>query len=129
MPPAPRLLLAGVGLVILLFTLTWWFTPAGGIVPWGMQVLPLLAILPGLRHQQRRARQWLGFLLLFDLLAGIVQAFSPITILRILGILTTVLALGLFMLVVLTMKSSAKAQPEADQKAEPKPDTKEVPQK
>lgn len=103
-----RALVAGTCLLMLLFTLSLWLTPTGGGLLWGMQMLPLLLTLPGLCHPQRRARQWLGFLLLFDLLAGIVQAFSPIGILRMLGMLTTLLALGLFVLVLLTMKSSTK---------------------
>ena len=106
LPARMRALLAGACLLMLLFTLSLWVTPTGGSLLWGMQVLPLLLTLPGLFHQQRRARQWLGFLLLFDLLAGIVQSFSPIDIVRMLGIAITLLSLGLFVLVILTMKSS-----------------------
>jgi len=113
MNSAPRLIVAGVCLLMLLFSAGLWFGPAGSIALWGMQVLPLLLILPGLFRQVRRARQWLGFLLLFDLLAAIVQTFSPLPILRMLGIVTTLLALGLFVLVLVTMHSLSRNSPES----------------
>lgn len=99
------LLLAGSILLLLLFSLTLWLSPAGSVGLWLMQVLPLLITLPGQYGRQPRSLQWLGFLLLFYLLAGILQAFNPLPILRMLGTCLTALALLMFVLLLTLMKS------------------------
>ncbi|MES2603526.1 MAG: DUF2069 domain-containing protein [Pseudomonadota bacterium] len=103
------LLLAGSVLLLLLFSLILWLNPAGSIGLWLMQVLPLLLTVPGQYRRQPRSLQWLGFLLLFYLLGGILQAFNPLPILRMLGFCLTALAFLMFV-VLLTLMKSRKPQ-------------------
>jgi uncharacterized membrane protein len=114
MPPkAHTLLLAGSLLLLLLFTLNLVLSPGGSVGLWLMQTVPLLLTLPGQYHRQSRPLQWLGFLLLFYLLAGILQAFNPLPILRMLGLCLTALAFLLFVLLLAIMKSRKHASTES----------------
>ena len=110
---ADALLLAGSLLLLLLFSLHLWLSPAGSIGLWLMQSVPLLLTLPGQYRRQSRALQWLGFLLLFYLLTGILQAFNPLPFLRMLGICLAALSIVLFVLLVATMKSRRKPATES----------------
>ncbi len=48
-----------------------------GLVAWGLQALPLLALLPGLHRKRPRTYAWLGFAIQFYFIHGVVLAFSP----------------------------------------------------
>lgn len=98
------LLQAGTAALLLLFTLLWLIPEQGNALLWAMQGLPLLCTIPGLRQGNRRALQWLGFLLLFYLVNGILQAFNPAPILRMLGTALAVISLAMFVLVLLILK-------------------------
>lgn len=110
---AHAVLLAGSLLLLLLFSLDLWLNPAGSVGLWLMQSVPLLLTLPGQYHGKSRALQWLGFLLLFYLLSGILQAFNPLAFLRMLGICLAALAVLMFVLLVTTMKSRKKPATES----------------
>lgn len=95
---------AGTVLLLLLFALLWLLPAEGNAAVWAMQSLPLLCTLPGQRRGSRRTLQWLGFLLLFYLVNGILQAFNPAPILRMLGTALAMVALVMFVLVLLMLR-------------------------
>lgn len=105
------LLQAGTALLLLLFTLMWLMPDDGNAVLWAMQTLPLLCTLPGQRRGARRALQWLGFLLLFYLVNGILQAFNPAPILRMLGTGIALVSLVMFVLVLLILRIPSPQHP------------------
>lgn len=98
-------LLIGSAALLLLFTLLYLIPADGNAVVWVMQSLPLLCTLPGQRQHNRRTLQWLGFLLLFYLVNGILQAFNPTPILRMLGMTLALVSLVMFVLIVLALKN------------------------
>ncbi len=77
-----RLLVLGAGYALLL--LLWLrtgqslsMTSAAGIVAWGIQALPLLALLPGLHKARPRGYAWLGFVIQLYFIHGVILAFNP----------------------------------------------------
>ena len=50
---------------------------AAGIVAWGIQALPLAALLPGLHAARPRTYAWLGFIIQFYFIHGVLLAFNP----------------------------------------------------
>jgi uncharacterized membrane protein len=104
-------MVAGSLVLLLLSALTWYVQPAGGFMLWAMQSLPLLLTLPGQWRDERRAQQWLGFILLFFMLASIMHAFNPLTNLRMLGIASLTVALAQFGLLLYRMKSGNPVPP------------------
>jgi uncharacterized membrane protein len=107
----PGCLPVGSVLLVLCSGLTWYFQPTGGALPWMMQSLPLLLTLPGQLRNDRRARQWLGFILLFILLVSITQTFNPLLILRMLALINLLLAIAMFGWLLYSMKSAQSAPP------------------
>ncbi len=105
----PECLPVGAVLLVLLAAGTWYFQSAGGALPWMMQSVPLLLTLPGLYRGERRARQWLGFILLFIVLVSITQTFNPQPILRMLAIASLLLAIAMFGWLLYRMKSTVPA--------------------
>jgi uncharacterized membrane protein len=89
-------LMAGSLALLALFSLPLVLGTSGSIGQWLMQSIPLLLTLPGIRRHNRRALQWLGFLVLFYLLQGILQLFSPAAAIRWLGAFTTLFCVVLF---------------------------------
>jgi uncharacterized membrane protein len=71
---------------------------------WLMQIIPLCLALPGVWKRNARALQWLGFLVLFYFLNGVLQAFSAATQQRWLGALTLLLCLTLFTAVIVAIR-------------------------
>lgn len=102
------ILLAGSAALLLLFTLLWLLPANGNAIVWAMQALPLLGTLPGQYRGNRRTLQWLGFLLLFYLVNGILQAFNPTPVLRMLGAVLTLVSSGMFILVLLILKAPSR---------------------
>lgn len=45
---------------------------------WGLKILPLALFLPKLAQQHTRAHQWMGFLILFYVLDGVLIAAHPL---------------------------------------------------
>ncbi len=109
----PGLLPLGAVLLILLAGVNWYVQPAGGAMLWAMQALPLLLTLPGLFRRNRRSLQWLGFILLFIMLVSITQAFNGLPILRMLGIISLLLALAMFAGLLVSMKHRNPVQKES----------------
>lgn len=91
-------------LLLVLLTVSWRLHPQPSTLQWLLEITPLLLVLPGLRKQERRPRQWLGFILLFLMTVAILQAFNPQPILRMLGITLFLLTLSEFVLLLLSMK-------------------------
>lgn len=104
----PGLLLAGSAILLLLFTLFCLLSPERNILLWLMQALPLLVTLPGQRRAERRALQWLGFLLLFYFVNGILQAFNAVPILRMLAFAQVLTSLVMFVTVLLILKRPSR---------------------
>ena len=48
-----------------------------GLVAWGIQALPLASLLPGLHAARPRTYAWLGFVIQFYFIHGVVLAFNP----------------------------------------------------
>lgn len=71
---------------------------------WLMQCIPLLLTLPGVLKRHSRALQWLGFLVLFYFIQGVLQTFGASTLQRWLGILTLVFCLTLFTAVIVAVR-------------------------
>ena len=99
-----RLILACCLGLLLLFVIPV-FATGSSIGLWLMQSIPLLMTLPGLLHNKPRSLQWLGFLVLFYLLQGILQIFTPLMPVRIIGILSTLFCILLFTAVIVSLKT------------------------
>ena len=84
------------------------FVTDSSIGLWLMQSLPLLVTLPGLLHNKPRSLQWLGFLVLFYLLQGILQIFTPLLFIHIIGIITTLFCVVLFTAVIVRLKTQKR---------------------
>jgi uncharacterized membrane protein len=76
----------------------------GSIAGWLVQSLPLALLIPGLRRQQRRSMQWLGFVTLFILVLGVLQAFMPDARYIAVGLCNVIGSLGVFGVVVYTAR-------------------------
>lgn len=83
-------------------------TPNASVGFWMMQTLPLLMTLPGIIRRNPRALLWLGFLVLFYILNGVLQVASGSPALRWLGVVTLLLCLTLFTAVIVAVRSSRK---------------------
>jgi len=104
--------------LLVLFTLSVWLGPDSSLGMWLMLTLPLALLMPGLRENRSRALQWLGFVVLFYFTTGVLQLFSGNTLYQVLGILTIVCCLCLFVTAIVTLRrqrASQKHQP-ADNK-------------
>jgi uncharacterized membrane protein len=75
---------------------------------WLMQIVPLLITLPGLIQRQIRSLLWLGFLVQFYFINGVLQAASAAPLQRGLGALTLLLCLTLFTAVIVAVRSTRK---------------------
>jgi uncharacterized membrane protein len=62
-----------------------------------------------LLHNKPRSLQWLGFLVLFYLLQGILQIFTPLLLIRIIGIMSTLFCILLFTAVIVSLKTQKRA--------------------
>jgi len=80
------------------------FSPAASVGLWLMQIVPLLLTLPGLLRHRPRALQWLGFLVLFYFINGVLQASSAAPLQRGLGALTLLLCVTLFTAVIVAIR-------------------------
>lgn len=77
-----RLLVLGaayalLALIFLRTGLSLSMTSAAGLIAWGIQALPLVAFLPGLHRSHPRAYAWLGFIIQFYFIHGVLLAFNP----------------------------------------------------
>lgn len=90
-------------------------TPAS-IGLWLMQAVPLLITLPGLLRLHSRTLLWLGFLVQFYFINGVLQASSALPVQRWLGALTLLLCLTLFTAVIVAVRSARKIKQLANQK-------------
>lgn len=73
-------LIPAYALLILIFLrtgLSLSMTSAPGLIAWGIQALPLAALLPGLHRSRPRAYAWLGFIIQFYFIHGVLLAFNP----------------------------------------------------
>ena len=75
---------------------------------WLMQVVPLLITLPGLLRLHSRTLLWLGFLVQFYFINGVLQASSALPVQRWVGVLTLLLCLTLFTAVIVAVRSARK---------------------
>lgn len=109
-PVLHRLMLVCALGLLLLFTLPLFLYANASVGLWLMQCVPLLLTLPGLRKHQPRALQWLGFLVLFYFLNGVLLAASPAPLQRWLGALTVLLCVTLFAAVIVAVRSGRRAR-------------------
>jgi len=75
---------------------------------WLMQALPLLITLPGLVKLHARTLLWLGFLVQFYFINGVLQIWGATPAQRWLGALTLLLCLGLFTAVIVAVRRARK---------------------
>jgi uncharacterized membrane protein len=75
---------------------------------WLMQCVPLLLTVPGLIQRQPRALQWLGFLVLFYFMNGILQAAGATPLQHWLGGLTVLLCVTLFAAVIVAIRGGRR---------------------
>jgi uncharacterized membrane protein len=75
---------------------------------WLMGSVPLLITLPGLLKLHVRTLLWLGFLVQFYFINGVLQVASATPALRWVGALTLLLCLMLFTAVIVTVRSARK---------------------
>lgn len=75
---------------------------------WLMQAVPLLITLPGLLRLDPRTLLWLGFLVQFYFVNGVLQVASAEPARRWLGGLTLVLCLTLFTAVIVAVRRARK---------------------
>lgn len=75
---------------------------------WLMQALPLFITLPGLLKLQSRSLLWLGFLVQFYFINGVLQASSAAPLPRWLGAMTLLLCVTLFTAVIVAVRSARK---------------------
>jgi uncharacterized membrane protein len=78
---------------------------------WLMACLPLLLTLPGLLRRNRRSLQWLGFLVLFYFMLGVLQAFSPQPLLRWIGLLLILFCALLFGAAIVSLRHGRNQLP------------------
>lgn len=83
---------------------------------WGFKILPLVLFLPKLAQQHTRAHQWMGFLILFYVLDGVLVAAHPLAGVWQLssGVLITGLSLTVYSSVIVhayRKKKTARRQP------------------
>ena len=113
MPITPflhRLLIGCTVVLLLVFTAPLLFAANASIGLWLMQCVPLLLTLPGLVRRQPRALQWLGFLVLFYFMNGVLQAASAVPLQRWLGALTVLLCVALFTAVIVAVRGGRRPQ-------------------
>jgi uncharacterized membrane protein len=91
--------------LLVLFTLPLLLIENASYGLWLMQAVPLLLTLPGLIRFKSRNLQWLGFLVLFYLLEGILQIYSALILLQITGVLTTLVCFVLFIAVIVKIRT------------------------
>jgi uncharacterized membrane protein len=96
--------------LLLLITTPLVLTTSASVGLWLMQAVPLLITLPGLLKRQTRTLLWLGFLVQFYFINGVLQASSAATAQRWIGALTLLLCLTLFTAVIVTVRSARKIQ-------------------
>ncbi|MDY6982449.1 MAG: DUF2069 domain-containing protein [Pseudomonadota bacterium] len=109
--PALHRLLFGCALgLLIVFTLPLFLATNASVGFWLMQCVPLLLTLPGLHKHQPRALQWLGFLVLFYFLNGVLQAASAAPLQRWLGALTVLLCVTLFAAVIVAVRGGRRAR-------------------
>lgn len=75
---------------------------------WLMQAVPLLITLPGLLKLQSRTLLWLGFLVQFYFINGVLQVSGAMPVQRWLGALTLLLCVTLFTTVIVAVRSARK---------------------
>lgn len=107
-PALHRLLLGCVAALLLVFTVPLFAGDAASVGFWLMQCVPLLLTVPGLLRHRPRALQWLGFLVLFYFLNGVLQAASAVPLQQWLGVLTVLLCVTLFTAVIVAVRASRR---------------------
>jgi uncharacterized membrane protein len=75
---------------------------------WLMQAVPLLIALPGLLKLHTRTLLWLGFLVQFYFINGVLQVSGATPAQKVLGALTLLLCLTLFTAVIVAVRSARK---------------------
>lgn len=73
-------LISAYALLILIFlrtSLMLSMTSIAGLFAFGIQALPMALLLPGLHASHPRAYAWLGFIILFYFIHGVLLAFHP----------------------------------------------------
>jgi uncharacterized membrane protein len=111
-PVKSSLIPAMAATLMLLSTLSVWLSPAPSMGMWMMLTLPLAMLMKGLRENRPRALQWLGFMALFYFTIGVLQMFSDSQLFRILGVLTTVCCLSLFVAAIVTLRRQKLPAPQ-----------------
>lgn len=106
---ADVILIVGALLLLALFSAALLLNPVASVGLWLMQCVPLLLTLPGIWRHDRRALQWLGFLVLFYLLQGILQISSPDLQVRWLGALTSLFCVVLFTAAIVKLRRPSPA--------------------
>lgn len=84
------------------------FNSTASVGLWLMQALPLCITLPGLLKLQTRSLLWLGFLVQFYFINGVLQASSAVPLQRWLGAATLLLCLTLFTAVIVAVRRARK---------------------
>ena len=112
--PLDLLLLGGWGLLLLALSAPLFLDTGASIGFWLMQCVPWLLLLPGLLKRSSRSLQWLCFLVLFFLMAGILQVFSPAPFIRALGVVTILLCAFLFPAAIVTLRRRRRAAPSGE---------------
>ncbi|MGV3591021.1 MAG: DUF2069 domain-containing protein [Gammaproteobacteria bacterium] len=107
--PALHYLLLGCSVaLLLLFSAPVVLADNASVGLWLMQCVPLVLTLPGLWRHRPRALQWLGFLVLFYFMNGVLQAASAAPLYRWLGALTVLLCVALFTAVIVAVRGGRR---------------------
>jgi len=104
--PMPGFRAAAWGCVFLLICAALPLAFGASVAGWLMQSIPLALLLPGLLRGDRRSLQWLGFVVLFIFVLGIMQLFTPDPRYRVLGACKVLGSLAVFGIVVYAARKS-----------------------
>jgi uncharacterized membrane protein len=103
-----RLLLGCLVALLLVFSAPLLLADNASVGLWLMQCVPLLLTVPGLVRRHPRALQWLGFLVLFYFMNGVLLAASAAPLQRWLGALTVLLCVTLFTAVIVAVRGGRR---------------------
>ena len=98
----PALLIA----LLIVLTVSIVLEPAPSLAKWLMMTLPSAPVLYYLMLQRRRSLQWLGFLVLFYFINGVLQLFQTLLVQQALGLLTVLCCLVIFVTVIVTLRTN-----------------------
>jgi len=96
--------------LVLLATLPLFLLENASIGLWLMQIIPLGLVLPGVARLNKRSLQWLGFIVLFLLVEGILQLFVPLLVYRVLGAANTFTCLVAFFIAIIGIRRPPEAE-------------------